>query len=153
MSTKEDVDKLVWLVKEYFQEEVDNEASKDFRDSTHSDIRVTGLLVYPVKSCGGISVQSWPISEGGLMYDRQWMVMQGNRVITQKKEPMLSMIQPSIDLERKVMTLSFPGETDVEVNIEAAGEVKQKSFEDNICIGNVCGEEVEGISCGVEISN
>ena len=79
--------------------------------------------------------------------------MQGKRVITQKKEPILSMIQPSIDLERKVMTLSFPGENNVEVNIEVSGELKQRSFEDNICIGKVCGEEVEGVSCGAEVSD
>jgi hypothetical protein len=40
---------------------------------------------------------------------------------------MLSMTQHIIDLERKEITLSFPGETDVEVSIEAAGELKQRS--------------------------
>ena len=115
MSTKEDEDKLIWFVKDYVQEDDDNKASKDFRDS---DIRVTGLLVYPVKSCGGVSVQYWPISEGGLMYDRQWMVMKGQRVMTQK----------NTNIERDIMTLSFPGETDVDVSIEAASELKQRSY-------------------------
>merc|ERR1711892_362623 len=152
MSTKEDVDKLVWLVSEYFQN--DTEENKiDSRGSGKKNIKVSGLFVYPVKSCAGISVNSWPISEGGLLYDRQWMLMQGNKVITQKKEPMLSMIQPSIDRDRKMLILSFPGENNVEVSLEAADKEKQTDYNDNVCIGNVCGEEVGAISCGLDVSD
>ena len=153
MSTKDDVDKLVWLVKEYFQQAKEDGATKASTFSEKEDIKVTGLYVYPIKSCAGIPVQSWPISEGGLLYDRQWMVMQGNRVITQKKEPMLSLIKPSIDLLRKKLVLSFPGESDVEVNLEMVDEQTECVQSNNVCIGNVCGEEVEGVNCGLEVSS
>lgn len=86
------------------------------------------------------------------MYDRQWMVMQGNKVITQKKEPMLSLIKPSIDLERKMLVLSFPDEKDVEVSMDMFDEQNQIEDTGSVCIGNVCGEEVEAVSCGPEVS-
>merc|ERR1711892_946567 len=66
---------------------------------------------------------------------------------------MLSQIKPSIDLEKKVLTLSIAGENDIEVNIESVSKEKQNNFENDVCIGNVCGEEVEGMSCGREVAD
>ena len=46
-------------------------------------VRVVGLYVFPVKSCGGSSLTSSRVSSAGLEFDRQWMVMQGRTVLTQ----------------------------------------------------------------------
>lgn len=35
-------------------------------------LRVAGLHIYPVKSCGGIALAEWPVGRMGLRYDRQW---------------------------------------------------------------------------------
>ena len=47
------------------------------------------------------------MTEGGLEFDRQWMVMQGNKVLTQKRDPLLSQIRTCLDMERKILTLSY----------------------------------------------
>ena len=47
------------------------------------------------------------MTEGGLEWDRQWMVMQGSKVLTQKRDPLLSQIRTHLDIENKVLTLSF----------------------------------------------
>ena len=47
------------------------------------------------------------MTDGGLEFDRQWMVMQGNKVLTQKRDPLLSQIRTSLDMERKILTLFY----------------------------------------------
>ena len=44
-------------------------------DATSSPPTVTSLTVYPVKSCGGVSLQSARVSATGLLFDRAWMVV------------------------------------------------------------------------------
>ena len=51
-----------------------------------------------------------------------------------------------------MLTLSFPGEDSIEVPVDLK-EDTATNFEKDVCIGNVCGEEVEGRSCGKEVSD
>ncbi|CAI5524502.1 unnamed protein product [Closterium sp. Naga37s-1] len=37
--------------------------------------RISGLYIYPIKSCGGITVASAAVTATGLQWDRQWMVV------------------------------------------------------------------------------
>ncbi|CAI5463888.1 unnamed protein product [Closterium sp. Yama58-4] len=37
--------------------------------------RISGLYIYPIKSCGGIAVDSAAVTATGLQWDRQWMVV------------------------------------------------------------------------------
>ncbi|KAJ1260323.1 hypothetical protein BS78_10G223400 [Paspalum vaginatum] len=74
-----------------------------------SDIRLKSITVYPVKSCQGFSVQSWPLTTGGLKYDREWLLQgSGGDILTQKKVPELSSIRTLIDLELGKLFLESP---------------------------------------------
>ena len=156
-------------------------------DSVPGDdaVRVTGLYIYPVKSCGGVSVPSWTVTEAGLEYDRQWMIVRGKTVLTQKREPLLSQIKARVDLDRRVLVLAFRnfiallwlrvaflmhrfmadthlrhndlhcyddlrGEEDIEVDLESSGDTIGPN---SLCLGKVCGEEVEGYDCGREVGD
>jgi len=58
---------------------------------------LTEINIYPVKSLGGISLQSSPVEKRGLKYDRRWMVVdESNQFITQRKYPQMSLLQPEI---------------------------------------------------------
>lgn len=71
---------------------------------------VQGLWLYPVKSCAAVTVAHWPLGKCGLMWDREWaLVDEHGKVLTQKKLPRLALIKPQIDLDRGVMQLSAPG--------------------------------------------
>ena len=49
---------------------------------------VTDLYVYPIKSLGGISIESSLIQERGLLHDRSWVLIdENNRFITQREIP------------------------------------------------------------------
>ena len=52
----------------------------------------------------------WPIGSGGLLHDREWMIVtSGGVCLNQKRQTKLALIQPSVDRGRGVLTLDFPG--------------------------------------------
>lgn len=58
---------------------------------------LTNIFIYPVKSLGGISLQSAEVEERGLRYDRRWMIVdESNKFITQRLYPQLALVRPEI---------------------------------------------------------
>ena len=78
---------------------------------------VTGLFIYPVKSCGGIKLSEAHLLETGLAHDRQWMLVDADgRFVTQRTHPAMALIQTA--LEADVLRLRAPGMgTDIEVPV------------------------------------
>ena len=69
---------------------------------------VTGLFIYPVKSCGGIKLSETHLLETGLAHDRQWMLVDADgRFVTQRTHPAMALIQTT--LEDDVLRLRAPG--------------------------------------------
>jgi uncharacterized protein YcbX len=62
-----------------------------------STITVGQLNIYPIKSLGGISVESAEMQARGLQYDRRWMLVdENNRFVTQRENPMLALISVAL---------------------------------------------------------
>ena len=62
-----------------------------------SDARVTGLWIYPVKSCRGLSLKEMQIGPTGPVHDREWMIVdQDNQFLTLRTNSKLSEIQTSL---------------------------------------------------------
>uniref|UniRef100_A0A8C6Z1L9 Molybdenum cofactor sulfurase n=1 Tax=Nothoprocta perdicaria TaxID=30464 RepID=A0A8C6Z1L9_NOTPE len=101
-------------------------------------ITVTNIYLYPIKSCSAFEVAEWPVGNQGLLYDRNWMVVNQNGVcITQKQEPRLCLINPSIDLKQNIMIIQAeenPGKEAV------------------ICESKVCSHRVKTYDCGERIA-
>jgi len=58
---------------------------------------VTGLFIYLLKSCGGITLNEARIAERGFEYDRRWMLIDENRTcINQIMQPRLACISPKL---------------------------------------------------------
>lgn len=57
---------------------------------------LSGLHVYPVKSCGGVALTEGLLVETGLEFDRAWMVVdeQGD-MLTQRELPRMALVQPT----------------------------------------------------------
>ena len=52
------------------------------------------INIYPIKSLGGISLQSAEVEERGLRYDRRWMLVdERNCFITQRSYPQMALIK------------------------------------------------------------
>lgn len=86
-------------------------AAQDGADSVPRRAVLSEIWVYPVKSCRGMRVRRWPLGPTGLLYDRDWAIVDAGSgaVLAQRKFPVLATIQPEVDLERGVLTLRAAG--------------------------------------------
>uniref|UniRef100_A0A1J3HW29 Mitochondrial amidoxime reducing component 2 n=1 Tax=Noccaea caerulescens TaxID=107243 RepID=A0A1J3HW29_NOCCA len=56
--------------------------------------RVSSLFVYPIKSCGGISLSQAALTPTGFRWDRNWLIVNSKgRGLTQRVEPKLALIE------------------------------------------------------------
>ena len=80
-----------------------------------------GVYVYPIKSCGGISLQSADLGATGLVHDRRWMLVdEGGGFVSQRRHPRMALISTRIAPDRLVV--SAPGMPDLEVPLEGEPE-------------------------------
>ncbi|MGB5896547.1 MAG: MOSC N-terminal beta barrel domain-containing protein [Ignavibacteriaceae bacterium] len=55
------------------------------------------INIYPIKSLGGISLQSATVEERGLQYDRRWMLVdEQHKFITQRLHPRIALLRVEI---------------------------------------------------------
>jgi uncharacterized protein YcbX len=77
-------------------------------------VRLSGLYVYPIKSCGGIAAEEWDVDERGLRHDRRWMLVdEANQFISQRELPRMALIGVRIDPDGLVV--SAPGMPSLQV--------------------------------------
>lgn len=59
-------------------------------------MHVSELVVYPIKSLGGINVDRWPVEKRGLKHDRRWMIVDGEgNFLTARKIPRMATLTTS----------------------------------------------------------
>ena len=59
---------------------------------------LSGLYVYPIKSCGGIAVEGWEVDERGLRHDRRWMLVdETGCFMSQRRFPRMALIGVRIE--------------------------------------------------------
>ena len=67
-------------------------------------IAVSGLFIYPVKSCGRIAVEQAVVGATGFEFDRRWMVVgDDRRFLSQRESPRLAMVQARLEDDRLVL--------------------------------------------------
>ena len=61
-------------------------------------LRLTGLIIYPIKAARGISLAESEVDEFGLRHDRRWMVVNpSGEFLSQRTHPRLALIAPEIE--------------------------------------------------------
>jgi uncharacterized protein YcbX len=89
---------------------------------------LTHLLLYPIKSCAGISVRSATLLESGLLadgvHDREWMVVtEDGQFLTQREYPRMALIRPRPDgAMLRVNYADAPDVPDLLLPLDRAGE-------------------------------
>lgn len=76
------------------------------------------LILYPIKSCAGMSVREATLTSAGLavndVYDREWMVIKDNgEFLTQREFPRMALIVPRLKTE--TLELRAPGMLRLEI--------------------------------------
>lgn len=81
---------------------------RERRLSTTS-FRLKSITIYPIKSCAGFSVEGWPLSNTGLLHDREWILKSlTGEILTQKKVPEMHLITTFIDLSQGILFVESP---------------------------------------------
>ncbi|KAF7319885.1 Molybdenum cofactor sulfurase [Mycena kentingensis (nom. inval.)] len=121
-STIDDV--LQWLsfLRRYFvvSDKVANLVSPS---PPNSAITLKTMMLYPIKSCGGQSLahgDPWEIVNTGLLYDREWMLVDANsgKALSQKQYPRMAMIRPRVVLDSRVLLVSAPDQPDLSLPLD-----------------------------------
>ncbi len=96
-------------------------------------ITVRSLHVYPVKSCRGISVDSWVVAATGFRFDRQWMVVAPDGgFLSQRSHPVLARVGTRIESDRLI--LEMVGRPYLEVPVgEGEGEERPVTVWNDRC--------------------
>ncbi|XP_033000627.1 mitochondrial amidoxime reducing component 2-like [Lacerta agilis] len=108
--------------------------------------RVSGLFIYPVKSCRGVAVERAEVTELGLrsgdMGDRCWLVKtEDGHTVTARQEPRLVLI--SVTSENGCLTLRAPEMKDLRIPV-------QLSVKNPVQNCRLFGFDVQGRDCGEE---
>ena len=89
------------------------------------------LIIYPVKSCGGMSVREATLTSAGLsidaVYDREWMVVDpSGRFLTQREFPRMACISPRLKLD--TLELRAPGMLRLEIPLGLPGPEDERTI-------------------------
>ncbi|KAM4692730.1 mitochondrial amidoxime reducing component 2-like [Discoglossus pictus] len=109
---------------------------------------VSHLIIYPVKSCRGVSLSEAECKDFGLkngpLKDRHWLVVKEDKIhVTARQEPRLVLI--SVTCSQEHLTLSAPEMDDMKIPLKLPNT-------NAICICKVHGNKVPGRDCGDEVS-
>ncbi|GMF18965.1 unnamed protein product [Phytophthora fragariaefolia] len=92
---------------------------------------VSGLFVYPIKSCAGIQLDKAQLTPKGLLHDREWVIIDCERdmFVSQRRYPKLALLHPkllpSTDAAKVTsLVLTAKGMADLEVPVLQTGEGK-----------------------------
>lgn len=82
---------------------------------------IQALNIYPIKSCRGIAVDVANVTSMGFEHDREWLIVDPNyRFITQREEPRLALIAPT--LTAGTLELSAPERSPIKVCLDDEGD-------------------------------
>ena len=116
-------------------------------------LKISAIYVYPIKSCGGMRVSSWPVGESGLLFDREWTIVDSaGRAVTQKSHPRLSLVRAAVDLNSQLLIVRAPVEicqetliVSIASNALTSSQLKIGSDYEPISV-SVCGRHRSGMS-------
>lgn len=99
--------------------------------------RVTGLNVFPIKSCHALKVEEIQLDSYGVVDDRRFMLVDGNkRFVSQRKFPKLATVQSEfkVDCEgRRMLHVKAPGMDNLTFEPVTSGErVEVGIWEDKV---------------------
>ncbi|MDQ3588766.1 MAG: MOSC domain-containing protein [Actinomycetota bacterium] len=84
---------------------------------SESGASLNDLCVYPIKSCGGISVDEWEVDERGLRHDRRWMLVdETGCFISQRELPRMALIK--VRIEPDGLVVDAPGMPSLEAPLK-----------------------------------
>lgn len=92
-----------------------------------TDITLSGLHIYPIKSAAGLSLQSAQVQARGLEFDRRWMVVDSNhKFMTQRKVAKMALI--GVEITDDTLKVTAPDISPLEIPLQAPNHLQQNSL-------------------------
>jgi len=89
---------------------------------------VTGLYIYPIKSCGAIQVPSSRVTARGLEHDREFMLVdKANKFISQRTHPKMALIGCRIT-PSGLLEVTAPGMKPLKITLDRPARVSDSTF-------------------------
>ncbi|KAK5046485.1 hypothetical protein LTR84_008288 [Exophiala bonariae] len=84
----------------------------------HLVSEITGLRIYPIKSCRGISLPSAKLTRQGLELDRRWMFVDAkNKFVTIRSNPQMTLINTAIDHDAGELVITVRDDVSKQVRV------------------------------------
>ena len=107
------------------------------------NVTLSGLYVYPIKSCSGISLQRSDLSATGLRHDRRWMLVDGTgEFMSQRAHPRMALISTRFAPECLIVDAPGMDELEIPLQRETGNLVDVRVFGDTNK-GTLVGEEAD----------
>ncbi len=100
-----------------------------------NDLRrtVSQLVIYPIKSCGGIPVSEAVVERRGFRYDRRWMIVDTDRrFMTQRKHPKLALIHVRINGRELEISAPNAPPTTLPLELPGTGAIETTVWDDTV---------------------
>ena len=108
-----------------------------------SELRLSGLSIYPVKSLAGIHLQQSEVDRFGLRHDRRWMLVDAQgEFLSQRRLPRMVLIQQRITGDELILHGAGQAALHLPLRPGPAERIKVKVWQD-ICQAQRCGREAD----------
>lgn len=114
MTSYEDIAAFTDFASQYFVSTHASSAQLERADdrqqaAASTRLQLRKITLFPVKSCSGMVVDAWPVGSRGLLFDREWAIVDAatNKALSLKELPELCFVHPRVDLTHQTLTLSF----------------------------------------------
>ena len=99
-----------------------------------TELRVSELWIYPVKSLGGIQVSEATVSDRGFLHDRRWMLVgEKGKFLSQREFPNLALLQ--VNLHSNSLEVFVKNQSDYKIQIPFLEDARSSKVE---VWGDIC---------------
>jgi hypothetical protein len=112
------------------------------------DLILSGIFIYPIKSLGGVSVESAVAEERGLQHDRRWMLVdESGKFLSQREYPQMALFSVSI-LENRLLVTHKKSNSSINIPFQNQTKeiLKVKIWEDACSAAKISNESDEWFS-------
>lgn len=107
-------------------------------------LSLSEIYIYPIKSLGGISLQSSIVEERGLKYDRRFLLVDENaQFITQRDYPQMALLKLSF-AENGFRVISIKNNSEITIPLRATSNKKIKvKIWDDVCAAVIVNKDLD----------
>lgn len=107
-----------------------------------SEIKLSGIYIYPIKSAAGISLKTAQIGKRGFEYDRGWMLVdETGKFLTQRQFPRMALITVLLQGDQLVIKVPNRESLAIPIHLDSNHSISVQVWND-ICEAIPLGEKV-----------